>query len=90
MTRTNDADELAEYVNERIQHAIEHHGVNADVSDAAQVGKDDDAYLSARIQFSLDTRAQDVAEVKRTLPMSFDTELRAEGSNLVISVRADL
>jgi len=87
MKQNTEAQARTEYVNTRIQDSIAAHGDVAEFKPVAQIGNGDDAYLSTRIVFDNDATAQQVAEVKRSLPMSFDKELRAEGSKLAISVQ---
>ena len=87
MEAHNATQDRTEYVNTRIQDTIDAHGDVAEFEPMAQIGKGDDAYLTTRIVFDNNATAQQVAKVKRSLPMSFDKELRAEGSKLTISVQ---
>ena len=87
MEQNNAAQDRTEYVNNEIQKAVDARGGNADFAPVTQIGKGEDAYLTTTITFIQDATAQEVAEVKRSLPMSFDKELRTDGNTLAISVQ---
>jgi hypothetical protein len=91
MTRTTDADERAEYVTEKINSALDSYDVTAEFDGAGIIGSGEDAYIHATVTFDPQTTAEDVAGVRRALPIVFDKEIDFRGSEtLALKIQSDL
>jgi len=89
MVRTTTDADRTEYVNEQIARAIDREDVDADAGDAAVIGNDEDAYVTATITFDPKTTAREVARVRRALPMSFDREISFRGGD-TLTLRVEM
>jgi len=86
-----DAERRTEYVEEKIEVALDSYDLEADFNGAAVIGSGEDAFVTATIEFDPQTTAEEIMNVRRGLPVTLNKKVVFGGpGTLLLKVTSEI